>query len=360
MLKFWKENRTETLERYERWWRQDDLILGMFGTGFPAGEPIHGDVPDPGPPADVFSRHMDPEWVAAHREFELSRKRYPGDLLPIAQTDIGTVSLATFLGAEPDFTDVNVWYNKSDLSPANDRELRLDTDQIWWRRLYQVQRATAERSEGRFFCGLPAIAPNLDVLAELRGFENILMDLIEEPDWVKEKLDEINACYFDAFDRMYEVSKEPDGSSVYYWFMIWGSGKVSQAQCDVAAMISPDMFAEFVVPPLAEQCRWLDHCLYHVDGPDAVASVDALLEIDELQAVEFTPGPQVPQGGDPYWYDFYKRILDAGKSVQIAEVEGREVVPLLDAIGGKGVYILGNYKDQAEYEALLESVEPYR
>lgn len=360
MSEFWKTNWSETKKHFERWWRHDDLILGTFGTGFPAGEPVHEAVADPGPPQSAFARHMDPEWVAARQEFDLSRRHFPGDLLPIAQTDMGTVSLATFLGSEPEFTDVNVWYNTTDLSPSNDTRLELDTNQKWWKRLYAVQKATAARSAGRYLCGLPAIAPNLDVLAELRGVETLLMDLIEEPGWVKQKLAEINQCYFDAFDRMYEISAEPDASSVYYWFMVWGMGKVSQAQCDTAAMISPDMFADLVVPALREQCRWLDHCLYHVDGPDAIDSVDALLEIEELEALEFTPGPKVPQGGAPYWYGLYKKILDAGKSIQIADVKGTEVVPLLDAIGGKGVYILGDYKDRREYEELLKAVEPYR
>ena len=60
----------------------------------------------------------------------------------------------------------------------------------------------------------------------------------------------------------------------------------------------------------------------------------------------------------------YRRILEAGKSVQAIGVRPEEIVPLLDAVGGKGMYILpnfaGTYAGPDQYEALLKAVEPYR
>lgn len=41
----------------------------------------------------------------------------------------------------------------------------------------------------------------------------------------------------------------------------------------------------------------------------------ALLEIEELNAIQWTPGVGEPQGGSPKWYDLYKKILAGGKSV---------------------------------------------
>ena len=38
----------------------------------------------------------------------------------------------------------------------------------------------------------------------------------------------------------------------------------------------------------------------------------------------------------------------------------QQIVPLLDAIGGKGVYILGIFQDQAQLESVLKSVEQFR
>ena len=56
----------------------------------------------------------------------------------------------------------------------------------------------------------------------------------------------------------------------------------------------------------------------------------------------------------------YKRILDAGKSLQAVEVKREEIVPLLDAVGGRGVYILTTFDDAEDAEEVMAEVEKYR
>jgi hypothetical protein len=147
---------------------------------------------------------------------------------------------------------------------------------------------------------------------------------------------------------------------VFYPFMLWGSGRVSQLQCDAAAMISEDMFREFVVPGVRRCCDWLDHSLFHVDGPGMLKHVEALCEIESLDAIQFTPGPGVPRGGDPHWWPMYRRVLAAGKSLQAVWMNPRDVRPLLDAIGPKGVYLMVECETANEMELLVGEVSRYR
>lgn len=104
-------------------------------------------------------------------------------------------------------------------------------------------------------------------------------------------------------------------------------------------MISPAMFDEFVRPALAEQCEWLDHAMFHLDGTQAVPHLPSLLAIPGLDAIEFTPQAGLEGGGHERWWPLYRRILAAGKSVQVVAVKPAEVAPLLDAIGTRGVYL---------------------
>ena len=120
---------------------------------------------------------------------------------------------------------------------------------------------------------MPAFGSNLDVLAGLRRTQNLLYDLFDRPDWLQRKLEEINQAFFTAFADYYQHIQMSDGSSAYAYFSLWGPGKISQVQCDFAAMISPSMFAEFVVAPLRRQCQWLDHSLFHLDGPSCICYV---------------------------------------------------------------------------------------
>jgi hypothetical protein len=70
--------------------------------------------------------------------------------------------------------------------------------------------------------------------------------------------------------------------------------------------------------------------------------------------------PGVEGGGSPRWFDMYRRILEAGKSVQVVGCYRDEVLPLLDAIGGKGVYVMTSFSSSNEAEAMMAKVEQYR
>jgi hypothetical protein len=91
-----------------------------------------------------------------------------------------------------------------------------------------------------------------------------------------------------------------------------------------------------------------------------VNKLDALLEIESLDAVELTPGPQVPQGGDPAWYDMYRKIRKAGKCVQAVSLKPEEVVPLFDEIGSDGMYLMVDFQSRKQVEDTLKQVEQFR
>jgi hypothetical protein len=124
-------------------------------------------------------------------------------------------------------------------------------------------------------------------------------------------------------------------------------------------MFSSAMFQEFVVPTLTTQCAWLDHAMYHLDGTQCISHLDHLLEIEPLQAIQWTPQAGIEGGGSPRWHAMYRRILAAGKSLLVG-AKPAEVIPLLDAIGGKGVYVMTCFTDEAQAEQLSMQVEAYR
>jgi hypothetical protein len=208
--------------------------------------------------------------------------------------------------------------------------------------------------------GCPDLVENIDILAALRDPQTLMADMIDRPHWVEQKVAEINRVWFEAYQRIYDIIKLDDGSSVFGAFRIWGPGKTAKLQCDASAMLSPAMFRRFVVPSLTEQCEWLDFSLYHLDGTQALCHLDALLEIDALDAIEWTPQSGIEQGGHPRWYPLYERILRAGKAVQVVNLHGEDLFRLLDRLGGRGVYALTSFSSAAEAESIMARVEPYR
>lgn len=352
----WKEEWDKTRERLTAWWEGEGLVLCIMA---PRDEPL-ANLSKPEEPDDIERVWLDPTYRARKAEYELSRTYFGGESFPYFDTHIGPGNLALFLGSEPKYTPTTVWYDPCIDDPDNAPTLRFDPENIHFREQMAIIAEGLRLSQGRFLVGMPDLIENIDALASLRGAQALMLDIRLRPDFVKEKVVEINQAFFAAFDAIFEVIKDPWGGNAFSAFRIWGPGKTAKVQCDASAMISPDMFAEFVVPSLAEQCRWLDYAVFHLDGTQCVCHLDHLLTIETLQAIEWTPQAGIPSGGDPQWYDLYRTILDGGKSVQAVGVKPNEVIPLLDAVGPKGMFITVSAESETEARGLEAQVERYR
>ncbi|GIV81872.1 MAG: hypothetical protein KatS3mg051_1226 [Anaerolineae bacterium] len=369
----WKANWETVRQRFIAWWQHEGLVLHVLAPRDNAPGSIEheqapffylisgldtlADYPDQ---AALQRAWLDPVERARRAEQYLQGIYFGGEAFPFYDTHLGPGNLATFLGAEPEFARDTVWYHPCIDDLETHPPLRFDPQNPWFLRQKAILEEGVRLSQGRFHVAIPDLVENLDILSALRDPQRLLLDLIERPELVQERIAQINQVYFEVFEQFFAIVRDPWGGNVFSAFCIWGPGKTAKVQCDAAAMISPRMFRRFVVPALAEQCAWLDYSLYHLDGTQAIVHLDALLEIEALDAIEWTPQVSLPQGGAPMWYDLYRRILAAGKSVQAIDVRPQEVIPLLDAVGPRGMFIMVNADSQAEAEALIEAVEAYR
>src|ERR1035437_10316408 len=70
-------------------------------------------------------------------------------------------------------------------------EIRFRTDGNWWKRTVEFGQALRQRCDGKLFIAGPPLAANLDVLAAMRGREELLLDLVANPEGVKQALNDI-------------------------------------------------------------------------------------------------------------------------------------------------------------------------
>ena len=267
----WKSNWDETRQRFIRWWNRDGIVIGMYGAPETA-QCIHERVARPARPVTLEEVYCNAAFRAAQNHYRLSRSTFPLDVLPSATTNLGPGSLALLLGARPGFSEDTIWFYpciEQEQEPERLGPFRFDPNHPWWRATEDIVGRCAELARGKYIVGCPDLIENVDVLASLRGAETLLMDMIERPEWVEQRLWEINDVWFAAYDRIYDLIKLEDRSSAFGPFHIWGPGKVAKLQCDASAMFSPKMYQRFVVPPLTAQCAWLNHSLYHLDGDSA-------------------------------------------------------------------------------------------
>lgn len=317
-------------------------------------------------PADVKEKWTDLRVRCEGAEYDMAKKTYYADALPTLQTAFGPGSLAEILGAKPVYEPTTIWYEPCILDPETYGAIRFEPKGNPQLDLHmQFVREAMARSNGRYLVTMCDLIENLDTLASMRGSEPLLLDLVERPAWVHAKQQEILVAFKQVFDLFFGLLRDEHGGNAFI-FDIWGPGKTCKIQCDFSCMISPAMFKEFAVPYFVDQCNWLDYSMYHLDGETALQHLDLLLSIESLDAIEWTSmgawggNDASPTGGHPHWYDLYRRIKAAGKSVQAVGVKHHEIIPLLDAVGPEGMYIYSNAPDEATAEKIVQQVQQYR
>jgi len=354
-MNIWKENWEESKKHYTDWWSGKGIVVSMWEHLRKVGQP-YAEVPEPQAAKDRHQFWFDPRWRSENLHYQLSRSSFKADILPVANTHLGPGSLALMMGAEAEGGADTIWIREN---LRKEMALRFDENHPGWILHRDLLKACKEKANGHYYVGCPDLVEGLDVLASIRGTTDVLMDMILQPEVLEAQLRQVNDAYFQVFDRIYDIIREGDDMAFCY-FSIWGPGKVSKLQSDISTMISEDDFRRFVQPFIREQCHKIDYTLYHLDGVGAQRHLDALLEINELNAIQWTPGIGEPQGGDPCWYDLYKRILAGGKSVMANWVTPDELEPLLDHVGNQGLHINVDLKSEKDIDAALKIVEKYR
>lgn len=350
----WKQNLEETKQHYINWWNHKGIVLNMW-EHFQQGVTPHADIPEPRPYKDLNQRWFDPEWRAEYLDWYVAHSSLKADILPVANTQLGPGSLAAILGGVFEGGEDTIWIHPN---PNYTDDIVFDPQHPNWLLHKELLRACKEKAQGHYYVGMPDLMEGLDVLAALKGTDQVLLDTVMYPERLEHQMQQINDIYFQVFDELYDIIRESDEMAFCY-FSSWAPGKMSKLQSDISTMISVDDYRRFVQPFIREQCQRIDYTLYHLDGVGAIHHLDALLEIQELNAIQWTPGVGEPQGGSPKWYDLYKKILTSGKSIMACWVTLDELRPLLDNIGGDGIHVEMDFHNEQEVEQALHIIEEY-
>lgn len=354
----WKENWALARCHHSAWWRQEGLVFWITA---PRDVPAMA-LGAPPPPRDLQERWFSPEWRLRQNEYTLSRTYYGADAFPLFGCHSAAGDLGLYLGCGLNLAPTTVWSDPCIADPAENDPPRQLNRASWAFRQHMAMATLGQReSGGRWLVMPPDLVENIDILSAMRGPQTLLLDLVDRPEWVEQKVMEINQAFFDAFDAFREIVRDGFGGNAFI-FNVWGPGRTAKVQCDACAMFGPKMFRRFVAPALTHQCDWLDYALYHLDGEDCLVNLDELLAIPSLQAVEWTPRRLSvgDSGGHPRHWPLYRKILASGKSVQAIGVRFDEVLPLLDACGGKGMFIIASAPSETQARALEEKVNAYR
>ncbi len=308
----YKPNLDETMQRMDAFWAHSvlDRPIVQFTLEKPADEQIP--LPE-SHHATTAERWLDVDYQSRLADAQLANRLFLADSLPVAFPNLGPEVLAAFYGAPLHFGDYGTSWSDPILKDWKAvEEINLQWQNFYFEKLAALTDAMLALGQGKYIVGIPDWHPGGDLIAALRNPQDLALDLIEHPAQVKGLLQRLQPDYYRVYDYWYDKLKK-NGQPLTSWLDLASYDKYYIPSNDFAAMISPKMYREFFLDGIIEECNFLDHSIYHLDGPGALRHLDALLAIPKLHAIQWVPGA----GRENFssWIAVYQRIQAAGKSI---------------------------------------------
>lgn len=298
--------------------------------------------------------YEDIDLILRHALEDAENTFFGGDLIPAYYPSLGPDEVACYCGAKLEFQEDSMhtnWCVPFVEDWAETEPLHIHEDSPYWQRILQIYRRGAELLKGKMLMYHVDLHTNMDLLAAVRGTENLCMDLIDCPELVDEAMKQSRALFHKLWKDIAEAGQMDENG---YWFGAYGQKGMAILQCDFGAVISPEMFERWVMPALEEEADIVDRVIYHWDGPETLRHKKALLNSDKIHTLAYVPLPS--EGGHINLLPMLRELQDCGKGVYVSGTpeELKMMHKVLDPT--KTIYNT-SAKTQSEAEELLEWFE---
>jgi hypothetical protein len=343
-----------TRQRFDAWWNRaivDRPLLTVFAK--PA-RPYRGPVKQHATAEDYW---FDIEYRLERRIAELEQLDYVGDFFPWFFANLGPEITGTLLGATLGYLDEETGWAEPVVHEVSDWQRIIDTkpdfDNRYWRTMERMTQLALDACDGRYVVGITDLHGNYDILASLREPEDLCLDMMDDPELVRRAGAHVSEIFAQAFERCYALLAAA-GHPCTTWCPMLHDGPAYLPSCDFWCMVSPRIAREMILPDIVREMRGMERTLFHLDGPDALGHLDALLEIEQLDAVQWVYG--AGHGPAARWMDVLKRIQTAGKGIQICVEDPADAMAVMEQLRPEGVWLLVNepFDSTADAQAFVD------
>ena len=322
--------------RFDAWW------LGQLADRPPVSLWVKGR-PHPDAPrsthATLRERWLDVEFQIESAFTHLEANPSLGDTVPAWMPNVGPDLTSTLFGAELVFGEHTSWCQHHVASAADwERFIATppDFNNLYWQTIEAMITGAAQRFAGRYYVAMPDLHGSFDILSGLRGPENLCLDLVDEPELVRQASLHASRAYVEAFQRFHRRLTDL-GQPGTTWCNYLYAGPAYVPSCDFWCLVSQAVAADLVRPTLVMEMAPLERSIFHLDGPQALHHLDSMLSLPGLNAVQWVFG--AGHGPAARWIDTYHHIRRAGKAIQVLADDPADALAVLRAVGPDGLWI---------------------
>lgn len=134
----------------------------------------------------------------------------------------------------------------------------------WVARCLEMVRAVSDHAAGRYPVGVSLMRGVSDVLAALLGLDRTIFTMLDRPARIHELAERITNFWIAFGHAQLDASPRYEEGYGSFLYNLWAPGRCIWLQEDAAALLSPPLFKEFILPYDRRIAEAFDYCFLHM------------------------------------------------------------------------------------------------
>ncbi len=342
------------IKRYKAFWSREDVRRPLVGFSFVGWFPF---AEFAACKAWSSSRYLTPEMIVPeafmedHLRMLREGERVDDDLLRGAgPTQVAVPFLPGVLECKARILPDNVMGEEQNLTWDQALTLRFDPQNPWFRKYLDFGQALVEKSQGLFPVSHGAELGPTDLHAVLRGHNQSIIDLVDEPERSAELLGRLGEIFYEFTQAFWEHLPLFHGGYFDGQYSLWSPGPIIRMQEDATAVYSPDLYRKLVQPVDRKLAGQFANSFMHLHST-SMFLLDAFLEIEEIRCFEINNDVCGPPLKDMVGH--FQKVQQARRPLLIrGSFNPEEARLLMDGLEPRGLFLNIMVNTMEEVETL--------
>ena len=265
--------------------------------------------------------------------------------------------LEAMLGAPVEMSQESVWAREGGFDFADVDRLDFSPENSWRRTYLAFVGALADRYRHRVPIGLPILRGVSDLIACLRGSQQMIFDLYDHPEEVKRLARKCTNFTVGLVQDQHKITGPFAGGYTIEAYSLWAPDKIIRIQEDASALFSPALYDEFLQKENDIQASALPYSLIHLHS-SSLHLLDRVLNVKSLNCIQINKDV----GGTEIEWElpYFKMVQHRGRRLLVRGKLTREDLELLRRnLSPRGLYVQIVVETPEETEALREFFRPW-
>lgn len=248
----------------------------------------------------------------------------------------------------------SIWAEHPSLSWERLKLVGFDPNNAWLLKLIECAKALREHAAGRYPISTPILRGVSDMAAALLGPQRFVLEFYDHPLELRQVFVRCTEIWQGVGQALVHAFGRFHGGQCAGRRRVWTTGTCMLYQDDAAAVLSPTLFREAIVPHEHEILKQYARTMIHTHSGTLRIMIDGLLSLPSLDAIEVQFDPSGPSL--PALLSSLKRIQEHKSLLIVGELKDLTldgINLLLRELSPRGLCLIPKVNTEAEADALF-------